>query len=86
VAVTFLEKKPERMTTNWGLEIKRIRKSQGLSQRGLARLAQVHRSSLRRLEANKGEPPISLVEHLADTLGYELDMFFRGFDRAGLPA
>ena len=76
------KKAPE---TDWGQEIKRIRKSQGLSQRGLAKLAEVHRSSLRRFESKSNAPgSLMLFEALASALGYEIDLFFKGFGAGGL--
>lgn len=89
MAVTFIKKapvEPVEARTNWGLEIKRIREQQGLSQRGLAKLAQVNRSSLRRFESCSDSGTLSLLERLADVLGYEMDLMFRGFDRGGLTA
>jgi transcriptional regulator with XRE-family HTH domain len=80
VAVTIIKKIDTRPPlTKWGVEIRRIRESQGLSQRGLAKLAQVNRSSLRRFETNGIGGTISLIERLADVLGYELDLLCRGF-------
>ncbi|HEX2890078.1 helix-turn-helix transcriptional regulator [Vineibacter terrae] len=69
--------------TNWGLEIKKIRKERGLSQRMLAKLAGINRSSLRRIEAGLTEGKIGLIECLADALGYDLDLFHRGLRGSG---
>ena len=72
--------------TNWGLEIRKIRKERGLSQRMLAKLANINRSSLRRIEAGLTEGKIGLIECLADALGYDLDLFHRGLHSGLDPA
>jgi transcriptional regulator with XRE-family HTH domain len=79
VAVTFINVKNHQTTTRWGDEVRRIRKEQGLSQRGLAKMAQINRSSLRRFEANSDNGTLSLLERIANVLGYEIDLMFRGF-------
>jgi DNA-binding XRE family transcriptional regulator len=62
-----------------GTEIRRIRQEQGVSQRRLARLAGVDRASLRRFEEGQSRGNLQLVEAVADALGYELELMFRGF-------
>ncbi len=62
-----------------GTEIRRIRQEQGISQRRLARLAGVDRASLRRFEEGQSRGNLQLVEAVADALGYELELMFRGF-------
>ena len=62
-----------------GKEIRRIRQEQGVSQRRLARLAGVDRASLRRFEEGQSRGNLQLVEAVADALGYELELMFRGF-------
>lgn len=67
-----------------GTEIRRIRQEQGVSQRRLARLAGVDRASLRRFEEGQSRGNLQLVEAVADALGYELELMFRGF-AGGIP-
>jgi hypothetical protein len=54
--------------TPLGVEIRRIRHEQGISQR-----------SLRRFEEGQSRGNLQLVEAVADALGYELELMFRGF-------
>lgn len=61
----------------WGLEIKRIRREQGISQRALASGAKVNRSTLRRIEQGIARGDIDIVERLFDYLGYELEAMSR---------
>lgn len=65
--------------TPLGVEIRRIRAEQGISQRRLAKLAGVDRASLRRFEEGQSRGNLQLVEAVADALGYELELMFRGF-------
>jgi len=65
--------------TPLGVEIRRIRHEQGISQRRLAKLAGVDRASLRRFEEGQSRGNLQLVEAVADALGYELELMFRGF-------
>ena len=67
-----------------GTEIRRIRQEQAISQRRLARLAGVDRASLRRFEEGQSRGNLQLVEAVADALGYELELMFRGF-AGGIP-
>lgn len=62
-----------------GVEIRRIRHEQGISQRRLAKLAGVDRASLRRFEEGQSRGNLQLLEAVADALGYELELMFRGF-------
>jgi transcriptional regulator with XRE-family HTH domain len=63
---------PTRM--NWGDEIRKIRESQGLSQRRLAKLADVDRASLLRFESGASRGNLDMVEKLVEVLGYEFDL------------
>jgi transcriptional regulator with XRE-family HTH domain len=73
---------PNRPAIFWGSEIKRMRQEQNLSQRQLARLAEVDRASLMRFEHGRSPGTLALVEKLAAVLGYELDMVWIPFDQS----
>ena len=68
---------PKRM--NWGDEIRKIREAQGLSQRRLAKLADVDRASLLRFEGGASRGNLDMVEKLAEVLGYEFELIHVGF-------
>lgn len=65
--------------SNWGLEIKKIREEQGLSQRRLAKLAGVDRSCLLRFENGQTLGNMETIERLVEVLGYEFELMRRGF-------
>ena len=60
--------------TNWGKLFRGIRDDKGVSQRELAELAAVNRSSLRRFEDGLTCGNMDMVEAIAHVLGYELDL------------
>lgn len=62
-----------RQPSYWGSEIRKLRSEKGLSQRQLAVLAGVNRSTMRRLEEGSGRSNIDLLEKLLLALGYELE-------------
>lgn len=68
-----------RVPVQWGAEIKKLRTEQKMSQRKLAKLAGVDRASLRRFEDGESRGNIELVERLAEVLGYEFELMYRGF-------
>lgn len=68
-----------RVPVQWGTEIKKLRTEQKMSQRKLAKLAGVDRASLRRFEDGESRGNIELVERLAEVLGYEFELMYRGF-------
>lgn len=57
----------------WGKIVRDIREERGISQRALADLAQVNRSSLRRIEEGKTDGQMETVERILGVLGYELE-------------
>lgn len=56
----------------FGLELRKEREKQGLSQEKLAEIAGVHRTHLSKIELNKISPTILISEKLADALKVEL--------------
>lgn len=77
------------LSTRWGLLVRQIRKEQSVSQRELAKLAGVHRSSLRRLEDGKTSGTMDMLELIVGALGYEFELMQMklpdGFDFAPPP-
>lgn len=59
----------------WGNLIKQVREEHELSQRELASLAKVNRSTLRRLEDGQARGDIDVIEDILAALGYEVDAF-----------
>jgi transcriptional regulator with XRE-family HTH domain len=57
----------------WGLLVKTLREERDISQRRLAAITGVNRSTLRKLENGETRGGIDLIEVLLDYLGYELD-------------
>ena len=70
----LIERLTEKPRSPWGKIFRDVRIEQGLSQRQLSELAQVHRNVLRRLERNGGTASIEVIERVAAVLGYELDL------------
>ena len=68
---------PKRL--NWGDEVRKIREAQGLSQRRLAKLADVDRVSLVRFEKGDSRGNLDMVEKLVEVLGYEFELIYVGF-------
>jgi transcriptional regulator with XRE-family HTH domain len=60
--------------SDWGAEIERMRKEQGLSRRALATLAETQPTTLRRFERGGARLSIVMLERFASALGYELDL------------
>jgi transcriptional regulator with XRE-family HTH domain len=56
----------------WSKDIRELRLEKGLSQRELAKLAKVNRTTLRSIEEGKGPIQIDIYERLLAALGYEL--------------
>ncbi len=63
--------------TNWGKIFRDIRVSKGLSQRELAELADVNRSSLRRFEDGLTSGNMEMLEGIAFVLGCEFELMDR---------
>jgi transcriptional regulator with XRE-family HTH domain len=61
----------------WGEQIRTLRDEIGISQRQLAKLAKVNRSTLRRIEAGEARGDIEVIERLLELLGYEMDCHAR---------
>jgi transcriptional regulator with XRE-family HTH domain len=59
----------------WGGLVKEIREEMELSQRELASLAKVNRSTLRRLEDGQARGDIDVIEDILAVMGYEIDAF-----------
>ena len=57
----------------WGNLIRELRVKKKLSQRRLARSADVNRSTLRAIEAGNTTGDIVTIERLLEALGYELE-------------
>lgn len=58
------------MTTNfWGNTLRELRLAQGVSERQLAAVTKVNRSTLHRIERGIAWPDIMLMERLLDYLG-----------------
>jgi transcriptional regulator with XRE-family HTH domain len=70
----------------WGGLIRDLRTERGLSQRQLAFLAQVNRSTLRRIEDGTARGDIDLIERLLRVSGYELEAMHRDEQRKRLAA
>lgn len=68
---------------NWGSEIERIRREQGLSRRALAARAKTEPTTLRRFERGGARLSIVMLERFAAALGYELDLIANGGPRHG---
>lgn len=64
---------PPRRQRVWGRIIRDIREERGISQRALAQLAGINRSSLRRIEHGVTGGQIDLIERMLSVLGYELE-------------
>lgn len=77
------EEAPPPKRINWGDEIRKIREAQGLSQRRLAKLANVDRVSLLRFENGASRGNLDMVEKLVEVLGYEFELIYVGFSRGG---
>lgn len=61
----------------WGELIRELREEQGLTQRQLATLAGVNRTTLRRIENKSARGDIDVIERLLEFLGYELEAIHR---------
>lgn len=61
----------------WGDLIRELREERGFTQRQLAALTNVNRTTLRRLESKKARGDIDVIERLLDFLGYELEAIHR---------
>ena len=56
----------------WSKDLGELRREKGLSQRQLAELAKVNRTTLRAIEDGTSPIPIDVYERLLAVLGYEL--------------
>ena len=56
----------------WSEDIRKLRLEKGLSQRQLAKLAKVNRTTLRNIEEGEGPIQIDVYERLLAALGYDL--------------
>lgn len=61
----------------WGALIRELRREQRISQRELSRIADVPRSTLRRIERGVTEGSMKTVERIAEALGYEIDLILK---------
>lgn len=57
-----------------GSEIKRIRKSKGLSQKDLAKFAGISEESLRRIENNYNNPRFDNLDDILNALGIDFEI------------
>lgn len=55
-----------------GQEIKRHRAALGISQTDLAEISEVSLATIKDIERGKGNPSLSTIEKIAETLGLEL--------------
>ncbi|HEY4778665.1 MAG TPA: helix-turn-helix transcriptional regulator [Solirubrobacterales bacterium] len=62
---------PERASRAFGDRMRELRKREGISQDTLAREADIHPTSIGRLERGGREPKLTTVLRLADGLGVE---------------
>lgn len=61
----------------WGELVRTLREEQMLSQRQLAKLAKVNRSTLRRIEDGTARGAIGTIERLLNLMGYEIEAYAR---------
>jgi transcriptional regulator with XRE-family HTH domain len=61
----------------WGGLIRTLRTEKGFSQRQMASLAKVNRSTLRRVEDGLARGDIALIERILSVVGYELEALHR---------
>lgn len=61
----------------WGGLIRELREKQSLSQRKLADLASVNRSTLRKIELGRTSATVSMMERILNCLGHELEAMAR---------
>lgn len=61
------------LPARFGEAVREARRARGLSQAQLAELMGVHPDRIRRVEAGRSEPALSLVARLAPFLGISLD-------------
>lgn len=59
---------------NIGEVIKRYRTTLGISQTDLAEISEVSLATIKDIERGKGNPSLSTIEKIADTLGLELKL------------
>jgi len=57
--------------------IRQLREEREMSQRQLAKEALIHRSTLRRIEEDRVDVKSSVLERLANVLGYDMDLISR---------
>ena len=57
-----------------GSEIKRIRKSKGLSQKDLAKIADISEESIRRIENNYNNPRFDNLDDILNALGIDFEI------------
>jgi len=55
-----------------GMTLRKIREAKGMSQTALAKKARLSREHLNRLEADRFDPAVSVVQRLAKALGVPL--------------
>lgn len=56
-----------------GEKIKQLRKSKGISQEELASMLKINRNYLSRIETGKSEPTSSILKHVAEIFGIDLN-------------
>jgi transcriptional regulator with XRE-family HTH domain len=59
--------------TRVGLNLQRLRRQKGLSQEGLADLANIHQTYLSGVERGKRNPTITVLQRIAKALGADLE-------------
>jgi transcriptional regulator with XRE-family HTH domain len=67
----------------WSQEIRKLRLEEGMSERELARLANVNRMTLRAIENGRSPIPIDVLERLLAVLGYDLVPIKREISQGG---
>lgn len=71
---------PQRANKAFGDRMRELRAREGLSQDGLAREADIHPTSIGRLERGGREPKLTTILRLADGLGVEPGELLNGLD------
>lgn len=64
----------------FGANLKRLREAKGLSQEGLMRISDVHRTQISNYERGRAEPQAEVLARLARALGVSTEDFFAGVD------
>ena len=66
--------KDERLSIAVGKMFRQARKEQGLTQQGVAEVSGVKRPNIARLESGKHSPTVDMLNHIADSMGMDLEI------------